>query len=262
VTRTAYLRVYLPLSSFPEEERRTWSSDGKEPDADAAARRWLLHTDLPDAWPRDGALLREVDGNIFVCPFRTRLRMLAGMLAFRGTVPEEVADIFVPEDQATRAARELANLETEAPKVRSHVMHANWHVPLRWFAAFRDAGRILTEDRNGLRIRYEAPLGEARARLEEAVEILEGSWTDDTVTAAVRELFGWLTEFPPDGLLELDYGSVAGAFSDETLVEDRSAEGVWVCLEALRTGDVVKASRVFGELAERWSEVRAREVVN
>jgi hypothetical protein len=262
VTRTSYLRVYLPLSAFPDQERSGWSADGNDPDADAAARRWLLRTDLPDAWPREGALIREVDGTIFVCPFRTRLRMLAGMLAFRGSLPEEVAEAFVPESQAARAARELAHLETETPEVRSHMVHANWHVPLRWFSAFKDPERVLTEDRNGLRIRYEASLGDARGRLDEAVEILEGSWIDEQVTAAVRELFGWITEFPAEGLLELDYGSVAGAFSDEDLVEDRSARDVWVCLDALKAGDVVKAGKVFGILTERWSEVRAREVVN
>lgn len=266
VTRTSYLRVYQPLASFPANERQAWSVQGR---ADAveeadAARSWLLRSSMPglDTWPTEGAFIREMEGQILVCPWRTRLRMLAGMLAFRGSVPEEVAEAFVPEAQAEDAARELATIEISAPEVRSHIIHANWHVPLRWFTAFSDAERVLVEDRSGLRIRYEATLDDARARLAEAASILERSWVDEGVTGAVRELNEWLGEFTEPGVLELDYASVAGAFEDDELVDDRSGEAVWTCLEALRSGDVLKAGRVFGELSERWSAIRAREVVN
>lgn len=266
VTRTSYLRVYQPLASFPASERQAWSVEGRGEHAEEAnaARSWLLRSSMPgaDTWPTEGAFIRELDGRILVCPWRTRLRMLAGMLAFRGSIPEEVAEAFVPESQAQDAARELESMEITAPEVRSHIIHANWHVPLRWFAAFSDSERVLVEDRAGLRIRYEATLDDARARLTEAASILERSWVDEAVTAAVRELNEWLGEFTEDGILELDYGSVAGAFDDDELVDDRSGEAVWVCLEALRAGDVVKAGRIFGELSERWSAVRAREVVN
>ena len=125
--------------------------------------------------------------------------MLAGLLAFRDSVPEEVAEAFVPEEEARRAASELAQLDEDHPEVRSHILHANWHVPLRWFAAFDDSERILTEDKEGLRIRYESTLSTAAARLERALEILEGSWIDESVTEAVRELLEWLADFPEDG---------------------------------------------------------------
>src|SRR3712207_8353667 len=107
--------------------------------------------------------------------------MLAGLLAFRNSVPEEIAEAFVPETQARKAAHELASLGEESPGVRSHILHANWHVPLRWFVAFDDGERILTEDSEGLRIRYETSLAEATGRLETALEILEESWVDDGV---------------------------------------------------------------------------------
>jgi hypothetical protein len=188
--------------------------------------------------------------------------MLAGLLAFRGSIPEEVADAFVPESEARRAAHELAVLGEEHPEVRSHILHANWHVPLRWFAAFDDSERILTEDKEGLRVRYETPLSDGRARLERARTVLEGSLIDESVTEAVRELLEWLSAFPEDGLLELDYGSVAGTFSHDELLEDRSAAQVASCLEALASGDVVRAGRTFAELTERWTEVRSLEVLN
>jgi hypothetical protein len=230
----------------------------------AAAHRWLLSGALPDIGSRDpeGAFVRETDGHVLVCPWRTRLRMLAGLVAFRGSMPDEVAEAFVPEQEARRAAMELDAIGTKEPDLRSHIVHANWHVPLRWFSAFDGDERILTEDSDGLRVRYETALLQGVARLHRALEILESSWMDDDITEAVKELTEWLEEFPEDGLLELDYGSVAGMFSHDDLVEDHTAAQVNVCLDALSKGDTVKAGRIFGELTERWADLRAAEVAN
>jgi hypothetical protein len=255
------------LEAFPIEERELWRDAREHPHElreVPAARQWLVGASLPhgEVLAAEGAFSRSVDGRLLVCPWRTRLRMLAGLLAFRGSVPEEVAEAFVPEREARRAAHELAVLGENHPEVRSHILHANWHVPLRWFAAFDDTERILTEDKNGLRIRYETNLADARARLERAVAILETSWIDESVRDAVRELLGWLEGFVEDGLVELDYSSVAGVFGDEELIDDHSAAEVWACLEALVESDVVRAGRTFGTLSERWTEVRAHEVLN
>ena len=269
VIRTSYLRVYQPIDAFSDEERHHWlkQAERSEPRGQISATRWLLYAALPD-----GKLLQNSSGGAFVrrdaqnrlliCPWRTDLRMLAGMLAFRNSVPDEVADAFVPEQEALRAAHELASLGEQHPEIRSHILHANWHVPLRWFAAFVDGDRILTEDKDGLRIRYEAALGESTARLKHAVDVLEETWIDDAVIAAVRELTEWVTDFGGDGLLELDYGSVAGMFADDDLLEDRSAGEVAACLEALESEDVVRAGRIFATLTDRWTEARAKEVVN
>ncbi len=268
VIRTSYLRVYQPLAAFPQEEREQWlqqASSEASPDA-LASRRWLITAALPGGTsltaPTEGAFIRRDGDAVLVCPWRTSLRMLAGLLAFRNSIPDEVAEAFVPEEEARRAAHELATLGEEHPEVRSHILHANWHVPLRWFAAFEDSERILTEDKDGLRVRYESRLGDARARLERALAVLENSWIDDGVTAAIRELTEWLDEFEGTGLLELDYGSVAGMFGDDDLVEDRSAAEVMACLDALEAEDIVRAGRMFGMLTDRWTQVRAREVVN
>lgn len=264
---TSYLRVYQPISVFSDDEKRVWLRERPEVERSEhrVARRWLIASSLPSEpvlAPGEGAFVRKHEGVTYVCPWRTRLRMLAGLLAFRGSVPEEVAEAFVPEEEARQAARTLAKLDEDHPEVRSHILHANWHVPLRWFAAFDDSERIITEDKEGLRIRYESVLSTAAARLERALAILEGSWIDAAVTEAVRELLEWLAGFPEDGLLELDYASVAGIFSHDELLEDHSASEVWVCLDALAAGDVVRAGTVFGTLTDRWTEARSHEVVN
>lgn len=269
MARTAYLRVYQPLSEFPPDEQGRWANyENDDAAADVrAARRWLIGGFLPDGdaatWvSNDGAFVRTIEESVFVCPWRTRLRMLAGLLAFRGSVPAEIADAFVPEERARHAAEELVALERRYPEVRSHILHSNWHVPLRWFAAFDESERILTEDKGGLRVRYETRLGLAKARLRRTHDILEGSWVDDEVHEAVQELVEWLADFSDGSLLELDYGSVASIFSDDDLADDCSAAEVARCIDALEEGDVVGAGRIFVRLTDRWTDVRAHEVVN
>ncbi|MEA2509143.1 MAG: hypothetical protein QOG21_1225 [Actinomycetota bacterium] len=266
--RTAYLRVYEPLALFPARERSRWSVQSGEDDGSdiLASRKWLITAALPgqDASSAmdERAFIRRIDDRILVCPWRTRLRMLTSLLAFRGVVPDEVADAFVPEMEAQRAARELATMDEETPEIRSHILHANWHVPLRWFGAFEDAERILVEDKAGLRLRYETSTGEARARLRHTLGVLEASQMDEGVTEAVRELLDWLSVFSDEGLVELDYGTVALMFDDEELLEDRSAGELWQCLQALEEGDTSRAGRIFATLSERWSEVRSLEILN
>ena len=242
-----------------------YSEDGDDA-APGGLRSWLVSAALPSgglgARLSEGCFIRRLDDKVFVCPWRTRLRMLAGLLAFRGSVPEEIADAFVPRAEAERAAHELAAMGERDPEMKSHILHANWHVPLRWFAAFDPSERTLIEDRRGLRIRYEAPLGDAQRRLARALEILESSPIDDGVTDAVRELSAWLNEFSAEGLLELDYAGVSSAFDSDELVNDQSAAEVWTCLGALASGDLLRAGETFEALSERWTEIRALEVVN
>jgi len=267
MVRTSYLRAFEPLEVFPQEERGRWLAHSEPADstAGAASRRWLVSSALPDgglAEVDEGAFVRRLGEAVLICPRRTKLRMLAGLLAFRGSVPEAVAEAFIPESQARRAAHELAVLGDHHPHVRSHILHANWHVPLRWFVAFSDSDRILTEDKGGLRIRYEVAMGQAKKRLEHALSVLEESWLDEGVTEAIRELTSWVGEFSDNGLLELDYGSVASTFEPEVLVDDHSAAELAASLEALEAGDVTRSGEIFSEVADRWTQVRTLEVMN
>lgn len=262
---TSYLRIYQPLGAFSKEEQDGWVAEPREgePIERLVSRRWLISAQLPEAVAMtETAVVRRVDGEPFVCPSRTRLRMLAGLLAFRASVPEEIADAFVPAGEAYRAARELSELDECKPETRSHILHANWHVPLRWFAAFSDSDRVLVEDRDGLRIRYETRVAGARGRLERALTVLVASGIEDAVTRAVRDLLEWLSGFGDEGLVELDYGSVAQMFEDEELLDDHSAGDVWACLDALEEGSLLRAGEIFSSLVDRWNGVRTSEAVN
>jgi hypothetical protein len=264
VTKTAWLRVYQPLEAFPASERSGLTS--REDSEIPGPESWLVRAVLPDggAWVGwgDGAYVREVGDKILVCPRRTRLRSLAGMLAFRDALPQEVADAFVPEPQAHRAARELAAMGEQHPHARSHILHANWHVPLRWFVGFEAADRTLTEDKQGLKVRYEAPLSAAKARLARAMDILESSGLEGWAGEALAELGGWLDDFVGEGLLELDYGSVAELIAPDELADENSAADVWACLQSFSEGDEIRAQGLFQDLAARWAAIRAREIVN
>jgi hypothetical protein len=266
VITTSYLRVYLPASEFSEQDKARWASKVGDPVPSGmpSAQRWLVSATLPEGdWAAaEGCFRREIEGVGYYCPWRLRLRVLTGLLAFRSSVPEEVAEAFVPIQQAEGAARELASLGEDEPDVRSHILHANWHVPLRWFACFEDSERILTEDRSGLRVRYETTLRRALARLGRAKDVLEGSLMDEGVIEAVTELTAWLELFSGDGLLELDYAGVASLFEPDDLVDDRSAAEVGICLDALESGDLARAGSTFETLTDRWSALRAREAAN
>lgn len=261
---SSYLRVYQPIEVFSEQEKGTWRSTGAPSGTEAVATKWLVEASLPpaDSGLTEGVFVRKVEGEVYVCPWRTRLRMLMAMLAFRGSVPGEVADLFVPEEEAQRAAQELASLTGESVSARAHILHANWHVPLRWFAAFEDAERSLIEDKHGLRLRYETRMDQARARLARTHEILDEAGIETAVNEAVEDLRQWLEGFPGNSLLELDYASVASLFTHDELLEDRSAADVWTCLEALERADLATAGRVFSELTDRWSAARSLEILN
>ncbi|HYY44153.1 MAG TPA: hypothetical protein VE975_03075 [Actinomycetota bacterium] len=267
MVKTAYLRIYEPEESFSPAERNRWVHQRQEsPQERGVAHRWLLYGSLPSVrtWAEapEGALVKRAGGKVYLCPWRTRLRMLAGLVAFRDSMPSEVAEAFVPERQAGRAAAELAAFGRERPDVRTNMVHANWHVPIRWFSCFEGSERILTEDCDGLRIRYETSLLQARARVERAVAILEESWIDDGVVDALKDLQEWLEEFEVDGILELDYGSVADMIPPDELADDHSAADLARSLDALEAGDLQRAGKLFADVTARWTKVRALEVVN
>lgn len=188
--------------------------------------------------------------------------MLVGLLTFRNNLPFDVADAFVPESEAEKAIDELDRLRADTPQMRANIATASWHVPIRWFVPFDDSERILTDEDGILRVRYETDLSAAKSRVGRAHEILKSSGLPQGVVQAVADLAEWLNEFPPDSLVELDYGSVAGLFDKDELIQDRSAGEVWASLEALEVGDFAESSRRYARLAGWWARVQALESAN
>src|SRR3989440_8231301 len=253
------LRVYEPLDSFPEEERRRWA---RYIEADAPLpRAWSYcettfhgpgHVGLIYPVSGDHAYVRRVHGQWLVCPWSVQVGGLTGVLSFGSAVSAGVAHVLVPDTEAARAASEIERLRRENPAARDNVAIAAWHVPFRWLAAFDDTERILTAERpsarlgpaslagerGAVRIRYETDLALGVTRLRRAHDILDEAGLDKTIVTPVGELADWMSGFDADSILELDYWGLSSLVSVEDLEADRSAGEIWACLEAMELGDV------------------------
>lgn len=267
---SSYLRVYQPLDSFPKAERARWSEYIRSGNARLPAK--LLYKQVQFEGPAqtgviypavsEHAFVRRINGEWFVCPWRLRFRMLVSLLSFRNTLPYDVADAFVPESEAEKAIDELDQLRNDTPGMRANIATASWHVPIRWFVPFDDAERVITDEGTRTRVRYETDLQTASSRIRRGQTIVTAAGLPEGVVRAVSELSEWLSEFPEESLVELDYGSVGDLFDREDLLNDRSAGEVWACLEALEVGDFAESSQRYAGLVAWWGRVQALETAN
>jgi hypothetical protein len=267
----AFLRVFRPLESFDQEEREHWerfiAGGGAPPVArpvyrDEATERQRRVGLLASA---DGehADVRLVDGTYYVCPWRTRLRILTGILSLRESAPAEMVDAFVPESEARRAARELARMKRRDPTAAPAMLQSPWHVPVRWFVLVDDPERRLVETPSGeFRMLYWTPIGLARKRCERALQVLRRSELAP-VAEPVRELAEWLSRFPRESVVELDYGSVSSMFTWDELDNDHSGRDLQEAVEALAgSAGMARAGELYQTVANRWAETLNRESLN
>lgn len=266
---SSYLRIYQPLDTFPPDERQRWTSyveAGPHPPPTTVYAQAAFdgggHTGAIFPLSPEHAYLRKEGGIWLVCPWRVRMRVLAGLLTFRSTLPAEVAEVFVPRGEAGRAASELRKLREEHPGIQCNITAAAWHVPLRWFVAFDDAERRLLRERGRRRLTYETDLGSARTRVQRGLEILREARMGPGVVGRVAELAAWIELFPAECLVELDYGTVGNLMSGDDVANDRSAGEIWACLESLEIGDFEESRRRYMELASWWGRIRAHESSN
>jgi hypothetical protein len=173
----AELRVYQPLEAFPAEEQAQWERyivAGAPHPVRARYADLATPAGLGFVHPtgEDGAHVKMVDGVYYVCPERTRLRVLGGVLAFRDAMPFEGADAFIHDREARRLRRQLHRMRRRNPGHIAAIMQSPWHVPVRWFVLFDDDERRLTEW--GLRhhLSYLTTTRKAIRRAERAVPIL------------------------------------------------------------------------------------------
>lgn len=266
---TATLRVFEPLDAFSGGESEYWQRYVAEGRSGGRARRiWLSRETGVQGMIATAVAEREHadvlvrDGRTFVCPHRTRLRLLAAVLAFRRTMPAEAVAAFMDEDDIERAVANLERLRSEHPEWRNHILLSPWEIPLRWFVLYDDTERELVDRRTHLGIRYETSMEAARRRAHLALGVLRETMLDDGVVGLVTELASWLESFHEDARLVLDYAGVARLFPAEQILEDRSAAEIWGAIAALDEGDPDRATAFYGVVAERWSRARARQSSN
>jgi len=267
----AYLRVFLPLSSFPPEEREQWQGyidRGGPPRVGRPAYRdeptqKERHVGLLASLEGEHADVRRVDGVDYVCPWRTRLRILAGMISLRESAPPDMVDAFVPETEAKRAARELARLRRHHPSEAPSMLQSPWHVPVRWFVLVDDEERRVVESEAGdFRLFYWTPIATARHRAERALQVLRRSELAP-IGEPIRELAEWLSGFPTGSVVELDYGGVSSLFSWDDLDNDHSGRDIQQAIEAVsRPGGMPEAAELYQNVSNRWAEALNRESLN
>ncbi|WP_067452224.1 hypothetical protein [Actinomadura macra] len=204
----AYLRVYEPVTAFPEPARTLWTAyadsrrrprriQALEVEHRAAARRLTASPPevVPDRESRD-AYVRRSDDMIFVCPWETRLRSWLAFERFRDEQAADVAAAFVPPTVAELATREFEHWKQSGRSLHTHIQTNLWHVPPAWFVPFARAERCLMLGAPGTGYRttadalqehaghgpataarartliYVTSMGEARRRIAEALPIV------------------------------------------------------------------------------------------
>lgn len=240
--RTANLRVYLEeaagaVRGLPEAPAQLTS-----PMAVGVA--------LTTERAGEDAYTTEWRGGVYRCPRTPMVRMLEGLLALRAASSRLGPPLF-PQSAVDEARDRLLALKRGDGGV-AHILTSAWHVPIRWFVPFAPDQREVVEA-PAMNIRYRQLVGDGLVRLDDAISILEGSDIPPAITAEVRELRGWLSDFPGSAMVELDYGSVARFFGDHELAFDQSVDDLWGSLDALSCRDWRSAGERYGALVERWA---------
>ena len=272
----AFLRVYEPLAAFDADERRYWEeyvAAGRALDLEAgavherlAALRALTAVpvrDLPDVG--DEAFVLDADGVTLICPWRTRLRSLLALDAFRTELPDELLEAFVARSVLDAADDELERRRTDDPDLRVHVLTSPWHVPLRWFLLVDPAEREVSLGGGASvsrRLVYRTAMSRARRRTARALDVLRRTVEEGPVTEGVEEMGRWLEEFHPRSVVELDYGGLTALLDDAELTQDQSARDVAGALAALAEGDADRAAAAYARVTARSKALQAVESAN
>jgi hypothetical protein len=265
----AYLRVFQPLEAFPAEERGHWeryivAGGHSRPSRPVYRERPTVPEGrLGLLSPADGdhADVRFEEGTYYVCPWRTKIRLLASLLSLRESTPPDMVEALVSEAEARRAARELARMRRRGSAAVPFILQSPWHAPIRWFVLFIDDERRLVEEEDGYRLLYRSTAAVGRQRVDEALEVIRNSELAPLVDL-IGDLSRWLAAFDATSIVELDYGSVSALFSWDELDNDHSAREIGEALEALGRGDVARSAEIYQTVAGRWAEVRSHESLN
>jgi hypothetical protein len=264
---SAYLRVFQSLERFERGEQLHWERYLVQRLSPASARpRYadrVTSAGLGLLAPagREEAEIRVIEGRTFISPQRLRLRVLEAIVDPRSE-PTELWDLVVPKKEARRARRQLSRHRRRDPHVRSFVHQSPWHVPIRWFALFRDDERRLGEDELGrLRLRYRTTTRRAMRRAEDAIPMLRRSDLGP-IGELLLDLHQWMAVFDGRSLIELDYGELCDFMTWDELDDDHSAADLREALDALEKQEYGRSADVYQGVLTRWAEVRSREIMN
>lgn len=304
---TAYLRVYHPITAFSSEDQAYWRAYADSPDrprrvnAVAAEHRESLRRLVatpPVPAPRyesRNAYVRRAGGELYICPWQTRLRSWLGLREFRSETPAQLCSMFIPESEVEAAESAFQQWRERGRPLRTQILTSTWTVPLPWFVPFDSKERCLvlgTEPDQALprgnaggyghqpaggaevnggvyesaparTLLYVTELSAAMNRLERAVHVLGESLGDSTPLRSVEQVEDWLNGIAhPGALLELDYGGLVHLLDDEQLRDDESVAEVDAAITGLETGQDELTMAMYRRVVQRWKAVQDLERAN
>lgn len=263
----AYLRAFQPIEAFSTDERARWEryivEEGHVNRAPTvyrqrAARDPRFGLLVPDV--EDHADILKLDEGYLVCPWHTRLRILTVLPEVRESFPDEVADSFLSEAEARRAAKEAVSVRRRTGAV-PFMMQSPWHVPIPWFALFDDEDRRLTETDSGYRLSYLTTVRLGLRRAKRAIPNLRHAELHP-VAEIMNELVQWLSAFASGSMLELDYGGLSNLLTWDEMDDDHSARDIQEALVALSEDRFPRSAELYQGVLGRWAEVRSHESLN
>jgi hypothetical protein len=263
----AELRVFQPLDAFPPDEQRAWE---RYIVAGAPKHARPVYSDL--ATPAglgflyerddDGALVKVVEETYYVCPLRTKMRVLAGMLAVAEAGPFEEPAEFLSKRDRRRAKRELRRVRRRNPGHVATIMQSPWHVPIRWLVLVEDEERRVHDEGDDVhRLSYLTTTRKAMGRVERAVPVLRHTELGSIADLLV-ELHQWLATFDAGSLLELDYGRICRTMTWDEVDDDHSARDIHDALRALAMQDYARSADLYQAALSRSTQLRSHESTN
>jgi hypothetical protein len=266
----AYLRIYEPLAAFPEEERQRYEAlrhsgvASSRMALDREERACAVHAAVRSSLdlPEGQVLLETVDGLLYVCPLRTRLRALIAAGEFRSGMAEAVADAFLPPRLAEQAETDLERWRRRVPGMKVCVVSCTYLVPLPWFVPFEPGERVLVTGAGERSMRYVAPMSGARRRTARALATLRRALPDAPTVAGLEQLGRWLEEFHPHSRVELDYGALVDLLTDDELRADVSVADIAESIVALGEGRGSDAGAAYERVIGRWRPLQQLETAS
>ena len=272
----AYLRVYEPVTAFPEPDRAAWASYAIDQSRRAETRVGRLVAEQRQALagvlsvpPRPvpaeeerEAFLLEVDSVVHVCPVQSRLRSWVALGELRESLPMSVLHAFVPPLALERAEQDHKRWAHDEAGSALRILTATWSVPLQWFVPFAPADRLVDISGAHPTVVHRTRMSAARRRVARALRTLRGSVGDVDVADDVERLARWLEEFHARSWLELDYAGLARLLGPEGVEADTSVADVAAAVAALAADDEDEALSRYATVAARWAAVEALERAN
>ncbi|MEV7636141.1 hypothetical protein AB0N71_08180 [Pseudarthrobacter enclensis] len=271
------LRVYEPLSAFPEEQRAAIQAAGERAVSRAAVENAELLASLGritrsggDPFPTGRTDLVRVttapagnggtddagadaDPALLYCPSQLVLRAGLAANALMEGIHGPLAELLIPEEQRDRHQERIDQVKARDGSVRVHTRASTWGIPFSWFSLFMESdhkdvveasGRIIT-------VRVWATITDALERARYAVANLALAAPDLDMLDDLAQLTEWLEQFHVESMVELDYGAVA-----DKVYPDDSPMDIRLGIECLAEGDMTGAAAAYRRLASRWIPIR------